>query len=111
MPARFRSCHLRLRRYVACSRGSAQSFGPTHGRGETESAPVHLRPPDINAHVRRRSWGARLATPVFVANSLTTCQASLSVTPSPQDLPALLTRRNTLPPLIPAASIHVLSSQ
>src|ERR1700730_1846998 len=51
MPARFRSCHLRLRRYVACSRGSAQSFGPTHGRGETESAPVHLRPPDINARM------------------------------------------------------------
>jgi hypothetical protein len=55
--------------------------------------------------------GGRFATPACAANSLTTCQARFPVTLSPHGLPALLTRRNTFPLLIPAASIHLLSSQ
>ncbi len=37
MPARFRSCHLGRMQFVACRRGSVQSFERRHGRGETET--------------------------------------------------------------------------
>jgi hypothetical protein len=50
-----------------------------------------------------------LLTPIFAANSLTTCHTSFSVTPSPQGLPALLTRRKTFPVSTPAAIVHALS--
>jgi len=58
------------------------------------------------AHVRRRSCGANLSLPILAANSLTTCQTSFSVTPSPQGFPALLTFPKSLPPRMPAATVQ-----
>ncbi len=49
MPARFRSCRSRRQRLAVCSRGSVQSSGPIHGRGETECAPVRLQRSDSGA--------------------------------------------------------------
>jgi hypothetical protein len=63
--------------------------------GTTEASAT---PPEI---VRRE-----FAQTNFRANSLTTCQTSLSVTVSPRTLPALLTRRKRLPVLIPAAVVQ-----
>jgi hypothetical protein len=57
MQARFRSCRSRRRQFAVCSRGSVQWSGPIHGRGETESAPVHLRPPDISARIAKQVVG------------------------------------------------------
>lgn len=47
-----------------------------------------------------------MVTPILAANSLTTCHTAFSVTPSPQALPALLTRRKSRPASIPAAFVH-----
>ena len=106
MRVRFRFGRSRRRRCAGCSRGSARSFVLRCAPGGIESAPTRRRRRGRAEHkFGRRSCGARLATPVFVANSLTTCQASFSVTPSPQGLPALLTRRNTLPAL-DSRSLH-----
>lgn len=58
------------------------------------------------AQLRRRSCGASLVTPILAANSLTTRHTSVSVTASPQALPALLTRRKSFPDSIPAAFVH-----
>lgn len=55
------------------------------------------RGPTERAQVRCRSCGANLSLPILAANSLTTCQTSFSVTPSPQGFPALLTFLKSLP--------------
>src|SRR5688500_18667270 len=92
---------------AGCSRGSAPWSAPRHGPAEPESAPVRRQRRDRGGRkLRRRSCGARLLTPNFAANSLTTCHTSFSVTASPQTLPALLTRRKRLPVLIPAAVVQ-----
>jgi hypothetical protein len=49
--------------------------------------------------------GASLVSPILAAGSLTTCRTSFSVTVSPQVRPALLTRRNSLPDSMPAATV------
>ena len=54
------------------------------------------------AQVRRRSCGARFSIAALLAQSFTTCQTTLSVTPFPQVLPARQTHRNTRPSLTPA---------
>jgi hypothetical protein len=59
MPARVRSCRSQRRQFIACSRGSARSFGPIHGRGGTEPAPVRLRPPDISERMSDAGRAAR----------------------------------------------------
>ena len=50
---------------------------------------------------KRKSCGASFSIPAFVANSRTTCQTTFSVMLSPQIRPALFTRRNSLPEVIP----------
>jgi len=62
------------------------------------------------AQVRRRSCGANLATPMLLADSLTMCQTAFTVIPSPQVLPTLLTRRNSLPRSIATAASQSSSS-
>jgi hypothetical protein len=47
--------------------------------------------------------------PILAANSFTTCQTSFSVTPSPQALPALLTRRKKFPASMRADFVHSFS--
>jgi hypothetical protein len=47
-------------------------------------------PPDAwwsRALVRRRSWGAKFATPIGLADSFTMCQTAFTVIPSPHVLP------------------------
>ena len=90
---------------AGCIPGSAPSFVPRCAPAGIESAPVRLRRRGRAGH---RSCGASLLTPVFAANSLTTCRTSFSATSSPQGLPTLLTRRKTFPVSMPAAFIHSL---
>lgn len=90
-----------------CSRDIARSSELRHVPATTGSAPVRLRAEWHSlAQVRLRSWGASLSMSDWLANSRTTCQTIFSVIDSPQILPALFTRRKTLPDLIPAAHNH-----
>src|SRR6267143_3031992 len=101
----FQCGHSRRTGYVACSPGSVLWSERKHGQGETEFAPVHLlRYGKALRMFLLRSCGASFSMPTFFANAFTTCQTTFSVRPSPQTLAALLTRRNNLPLLIPAAA-------
>ena len=54
------------------------------------------------AQVRRRSCGAKFLMAACLAQSLTTCQTTRSVTPFPHVLPARQTHRERRPSLTPA---------
>ena len=58
------------------------------------------------AQVPLRSCGASAFMPAFFANSRTMCQTAFAVMASPQILPILFTRRNSLPEVTPAAHSH-----
>jgi hypothetical protein len=51
----------------------------------------------------RRQFGHSM----LLADSFTMCQTAFTVISSPQVLPTLLTRRNSLPPSMAAAASHV----
>ena len=62
------------------------------------------------AHVRRRSWGARLVMPACPAHRFTAYHTTLAVTPVPSTIPPFKTRLNTLPSLTPECWSHASRS-
>src|SRR6516162_9825890 len=75
---------------------------PPHGGTATR----HSFSCGIAAEVVRRQFGNTNAVRSFFAM----CHTAFSVIPSPHILPALLTRRNSLPRLTAAAASHSLSA-
>jgi len=99
---KFRVDHLRHLEAYVCFGCTAPSSAQKHGQGETEPVPVHLQNyGHRRAQVRRRSWGAKLAMPAWLAHRFTVYQTTLAVTPASCRFPPFKTRLNTLPSLTP----------
>jgi hypothetical protein len=62
------------------------------------------------AQVRHRSGGANVDPPMLLADSFTMCQTAFPVIPSPHGLPTLLTRQNSLPRSMAAATTQSFNS-